>query len=90
MRLVWDPKTGEWHKRERRVIGPGPGPMIMAGLNGVYSHADGQTYYSRREWNRHLNRHNMVELGEERLPNKEFEPPDPTQHIVRAFDELDS
>ena len=88
MRLHWNPQSGEWEERPRRVIGPGRAPMLMKGFGEVFSHADGQTYTSRKDWNRHLSREGMVEIGNERLKRPELEPPDITPDLLRAYEEL--
>jgi hypothetical protein len=71
--VIYHEKNGEvlLDKRER----VGAAPMVMNDIKPYQSVIDGSEISSRSRHREHLRQHNCVEVGNERLPPRKYEPP---------------
>lgn len=76
---------GHYQKRAQKH---GDGPTYMPDIQPFKSPIDGHVVNSRREWSMHKQMHGVIEVGNEKMPEKKYEPPPPPgPDIARAMQE---
>lgn len=86
----WMPAAQYYALRDRTNQSDHPAPLLMRDIDPYRSMATGETITSRSQHRQHLKEHGLVELGNERLPDRvPYEPEGIEEDIRLAHQQIE-
>lgn len=89
-RFYWDQEAndrGEPGWQPKRPVAARRCHIISDVMDGIRSMADGKWYDSKSRYRKEIRARGYIEVGNERLPRREFSPPSAVEDIERAWRE---